>query len=281
MTGLGNNIAIYRKRIGLTQEQLAEKCGVSRQAITKWEADSSEPDVSKICLLADLFGIEVDTLLGRETSSIITEKEERVFKRVALTIKGVYDDNDVEAMGLCVGLMNAAAMKYLNSKHEVYEQFLNKNTTMEQREEIAEYMCPFFKHLEDQNDMRPYEDYKNGLIEIDELYNLIFTGLNNRWNELMDEENTIRKHRAYTIYRKINGLLFSTSHKRLNEIYDEIDSINELEINNGLFMAIFNAFASCLKEAESKNDYEEIDRLRFAWGCLGNFFESCIKYGMD
>lgn len=94
MTGLGNNIATCRKRVGLTQEQLAEKCGVSRQAITKWESDGSEPDVSKLCLLADLFGIEVDTLLGRETSSVITEKEERVFKRVALTIKGVYDDND-------------------------------------------------------------------------------------------------------------------------------------------------------------------------------------------
>ena len=35
---LGQNIAIYRKEAGLTQEQLAEKCEVSRQAVTKWES---------------------------------------------------------------------------------------------------------------------------------------------------------------------------------------------------------------------------------------------------
>lgn len=40
--GLKENIAYNRKRIGLTQEQLAEKCNVSRQAVTKWESGVSQ-----------------------------------------------------------------------------------------------------------------------------------------------------------------------------------------------------------------------------------------------
>lgn len=39
--GLKENIADYRKKMGLTQEQLAEKCNVSRQAVTKWESGVS------------------------------------------------------------------------------------------------------------------------------------------------------------------------------------------------------------------------------------------------
>lgn len=39
---LGQNIAIYRKEAGLTQEQLAEKCEASRQAVTKWEKRRSK-----------------------------------------------------------------------------------------------------------------------------------------------------------------------------------------------------------------------------------------------
>ena len=45
---LGQNIAIYRKEAGLTQEQLAEKCEVSRQAVTKWEKRRSK---IKSCIL--------------------------------------------------------------------------------------------------------------------------------------------------------------------------------------------------------------------------------------
>lgn len=63
---LGKRIAANRKRLGLTQEQLAERLGITAQAVSKWENDQSCPDISILPTLADIFGISTDVLLGRQ-----------------------------------------------------------------------------------------------------------------------------------------------------------------------------------------------------------------------
>lgn len=55
-----------RTKAGMSQEKLAEKVGVSRQAITKWETDKGAPDMDNLMAISDLFGVSVDELLGRE-----------------------------------------------------------------------------------------------------------------------------------------------------------------------------------------------------------------------
>ena len=55
-----------RTRAGMSQEKLAERVGVSRQAITKWETDKGAPEMENLMALSDLFGVSVDELLGRE-----------------------------------------------------------------------------------------------------------------------------------------------------------------------------------------------------------------------
>lgn len=52
-----------RKRAGMSQEKLAEKLGVSRQAITKWETDGGIPDIENVIAISNLFGISIDELL--------------------------------------------------------------------------------------------------------------------------------------------------------------------------------------------------------------------------
>lgn len=64
MNSLGERIAHYRKKAQLTQEQLAEKCSVTAQAVSKWENDLTSPDISLIAPLSALFGITCDELLG-------------------------------------------------------------------------------------------------------------------------------------------------------------------------------------------------------------------------
>ena len=64
---LGKQIAQYRKDLGLTQEALANKLGVTNQAVSKWETDQSCPDIQLLPKLADLFGVSIDALFGRET----------------------------------------------------------------------------------------------------------------------------------------------------------------------------------------------------------------------
>ena len=59
-------IVKYRKALGLTQEGLAQKLGVTNQAVSKWESGQSCPDIALLPQLADLFGITIDELFGRE-----------------------------------------------------------------------------------------------------------------------------------------------------------------------------------------------------------------------
>ena len=59
-------IVKYRKQLGLTQEGLAQKLGVTNQAVSKWESGLSCPDIALLPKIADLFGITMDELFGRE-----------------------------------------------------------------------------------------------------------------------------------------------------------------------------------------------------------------------
>lgn len=61
---LGENITRFRKEKGLSQEKVAEYMGVSRQAVTKWESNSSKPSSDNLIKLAELFDVKVDVLLG-------------------------------------------------------------------------------------------------------------------------------------------------------------------------------------------------------------------------
>ena len=60
---LGEKLQGLRRARGLTQEQLAEKVGVSRQSLSGWETDSALPDTVNVLALADLFGVTTDYLL--------------------------------------------------------------------------------------------------------------------------------------------------------------------------------------------------------------------------
>lgn len=60
---LGEKIKKARIENGFTQEELAEKLMVSRQAITKWEKDRGMPDVGNLKILAELLNVSVDYLL--------------------------------------------------------------------------------------------------------------------------------------------------------------------------------------------------------------------------
>ena len=61
---LSGKILYCRKKAGLSQEALAEKLGVSRQAVSKWETGEAVPELSKLVLLAAAFGVTTDWLLS-------------------------------------------------------------------------------------------------------------------------------------------------------------------------------------------------------------------------
>jgi len=65
---LAGNIARYRKANGLTQEELGNKLGVTFQAVSKWETEQSNPDITILPQLAKILQISVDKLLGYDAS---------------------------------------------------------------------------------------------------------------------------------------------------------------------------------------------------------------------
>ncbi|MGW8113837.1 helix-turn-helix domain-containing protein [Caproicibacterium sp. NSD3] len=82
---IANRMVQLRKKQGLSQEELAEKLGISRQAVSKWERAESSPDTDNLILLARLYQISLDDLLktdgpveNRDPEGIVGEKEEKI-----------------------------------------------------------------------------------------------------------------------------------------------------------------------------------------------------------
>lgn len=67
---LSEKLIALRKEKGMSQEKLAELLNVSRQAVSKWETSESQPDLAKLLLLSDVFGVTLDELCGREPAHI-------------------------------------------------------------------------------------------------------------------------------------------------------------------------------------------------------------------
>lgn len=72
---IANRLVNLRKEHNLSQEALAEKLGISRQAVSKWERAEASPDTDNLILLARLYGISLDELLRTEDEISIPEQE--------------------------------------------------------------------------------------------------------------------------------------------------------------------------------------------------------------
>ena len=66
---LAANILKYRKKSGLSQDELAQKLGVTFQAVSKWENAKAAPDITFLPIMADIFGCYIDELFSREVRS--------------------------------------------------------------------------------------------------------------------------------------------------------------------------------------------------------------------
>ena len=83
---IADRIQMLRKSCGISQEELADRIGVSRQAVSKWESEQSTPDIDKIILLSDYFNVTTDYLLkGIEPTddAAKNEADARIFSVVA------------------------------------------------------------------------------------------------------------------------------------------------------------------------------------------------------
>lgn len=73
---IANRLVKMRKAHGYSQEELAEKLGISRQAVSKWERAESSPDTDNLIMLSKLYGVSLDDLLATEDEIPMPEQEE-------------------------------------------------------------------------------------------------------------------------------------------------------------------------------------------------------------
>ena len=76
------NLKMLRKQAGMSQEQLAEKIGVSRQAVTKWETGAGIPDIENIMAISTLFDNSIDDLLSNKSGSKKLPETEYLYESV-------------------------------------------------------------------------------------------------------------------------------------------------------------------------------------------------------
>ena len=87
---IADRIQHLRKSKGISQEELAEQIGVSRQAVSKWESRQSLPDIEKCILLSDYFDVTTDYLLkGTEPETDIPDKKPDADARIFATVGSV------------------------------------------------------------------------------------------------------------------------------------------------------------------------------------------------
>lgn len=110
---IANRLVEYRKKAGLSQEELADKLGISRQAVSKWERVEASPDTDNLIALANLYGVSLDELINgkketkeeQETNNE-TSKEEKDDSTIRTDDKGIHlndgsgDSIDIDDSGI-------------------------------------------------------------------------------------------------------------------------------------------------------------------------------------
>jgi transcriptional regulator with XRE-family HTH domain len=99
---LADKIVLLRKKLGWSQEELAEKMNVSRQSVSKWESTNSIPDLNKIIKLAEIFDVSTDFLLKDDIEALdpLSENKEPGVNKISLEKALAYVEHKMDVSAL-------------------------------------------------------------------------------------------------------------------------------------------------------------------------------------
>ncbi len=165
----GRRVAQKRKELGLSQEALGEKLGVSRQSIYKWESDGALPEVEKLVALSRLFGVSVGWLLGVEEEAAPSGGE--------LT---------AEQLALVEEIAARYAPKPRLSEHR---RAVVKMSAVTAAVCLCVVLWGFYRRLEDLT--RNYSYLQAAIIQVEAGVNGQIGGVSSRVEELLQEQNAV------------------------------------------------------------------------------------------
>ena len=109
---IGAKLAQLRKKQGLTQEQLADQLGVSAPAVSKWETDTSYPDITLLCPLARALGTNLDTLLQFEETLSDEQAVQGMNQVLKTALQGGYAAGEAQLLEWLRQYPNSLCLKF-------------------------------------------------------------------------------------------------------------------------------------------------------------------------
>lgn len=237
---IGSTIKRLRLEKGMTQEQLAEFLGLSTNAISQWECDKTAPDISNLPVLANIFEVSADILLGIDLAKNKKQAEIEEFKekyaklhsqgkteeRVLLSraMQKKYPNDETVRHHLMRALQNEDVDKYFEEIVSLGEQLLQSKKT-EYRMGAIRGLCLTYLHKGDRKTalqyadmMPPAEDLHLHVLEGDEL---VMHCQNYFW-KIFDK---MYVYLLYLIDCPEAGYTFEEKHSMLKMLYDMIGMI--------------------------------------------------------
>ena len=278
--GLKENIADYRKKMGLTQEQLAEKCNVSRQAVTKWKSGESEPSIAKVRILSTVFNISIDELIAGTKNNVSHNNSEKLqidysmLSAIAndLTKEYINIDNEFWKLVLLENIYKVLKTKYIDSNEKVRDEYLLDNTKLEDRIKSTKLFIGnscFTKEL--------FQEYVDGKCEIDIVFEKLFKVISEKSSKVIeqdDEKGTSKLARAYC---KIQNILVKMkkyeqySDTKIKELDTEYRSlVIELKDDNQMSNIVL-FYLQEIQEAWDNKNISLLNELSEDWWKLKSF----------
>lgn len=138
----GDKLIEQRRSRGLSQEQLADKLGVSRQAISRWEAGNAWPDVNNLKKISEIFAVSADYLLNddceqeneiRNPKTMLADKKRKLYKlSLFLVLFGM--------IGICVLVILSSQIPAIEMKPYVVSDVTQITTNQVEETDVTLYV---------------------------------------------------------------------------------------------------------------------------------------------
>lgn len=157
-TSIGQNIKRLRRERDITQESLAEYLGITSQAVSGWECDRSAPDIAQLPLLANIFGVSTDEILGVNVGAREANIDEICKKAQKTSADGYGDDavrilrkglldypNSYKIMALLAERLYLAGQ--CDEALDLSQKVMQECTDINIRAEVTSLLCSLYDHM--------------------------------------------------------------------------------------------------------------------------------------
>jgi transcriptional regulator with XRE-family HTH domain len=276
--GLSQNIATLRKNVGMSQEKLAEKCGVSRQSVTKWESGESEPSIDKLCRLSEVFNVSLDDLIKYNASPKTNDFDNKnVTMYIYALIKNPmwYSDSSYgDRLSLLGALYKLVKKKFYTDDGVLQEQYLVSNTDKEEREGFVALIKPAYIAT-------PIDNYIQGKCEVDVAIDAFVEKLAEYELSERERRNSIRESEVKRNYIGVLALSHNyttgeidfedCTQKVIDKNLKMIDERLNIE-KNSLANKLILFFKDQIYDAVQNRNQDEIDEIAMDLQILEDYF---------